>query len=95
LSFLIESGTLQVTIGSVSSSVAVSAGVSSNLFDLGAGKVSAVVSRSSIPAVSVDSPWTVTTSREIQDLNYYFVTSGRDGPAYTTARRDANKGWRR
>ena len=82
LSFLKESGTLQVTIGSVSSSVAVSAGVSSNLFNLGAGKVSAVVSRSSIPAVSVDSPWTVTTSREIQDLNYYFVTSGRDGLAY-------------
>ena len=85
LSFLQESGTLQVTIGSVSSSVAVSAGVSSNLFDLGAGKVSAVVLRSSIPAVSVNSPWTVTTSREIQDLNYYFVTSGRDGVAYATA----------
>ena len=38
LSFLKESGTLQVTIGSVSSSVAVSAGVSSNLFNLGPGR---------------------------------------------------------
>jgi Glycosyl hydrolase family 71 len=95
LSFLKESGTLQATIGPVSSSVAVPAGVSSNLFNLSPGKVSAVVSRSSIPAVSVDSPWTITTSREIQDLNYYFVTSGRDGLAYTTARRDANRGWRR
>ena len=85
LSFLKESGTLQATIGSVSSSVAVSAGVSSSLFNLGPGRVSAVVSRKSVRVVSVDSPWTVTTSRDIQDLNYYFVTSGRNGLAYTTS----------
>lgn len=82
LSFMTQPSDVRATIGGVTSSAAVPAGVTSSLFDLRAGQVSAVVTRSGTNVLSVTSAFTVLNAFTKQDESYYYTSSGRSGFTY-------------
>lgn len=89
LSFLTAPATVRLTINGVDQTLSVPAGVTPSLFNLATGSISAKVERSGQPVVSVSSPFTVKSSFMIQDEQYHFVSSGREGEVYTQVPQDA------
>lgn len=88
LAFMRSDSTIKVTSGSVVTNINVSAGLSSNLVDLQYGnqKVEATNSNGNIV---VNSPYAVKSNFAVQDLQYYFVSSLREG---TTTLNDNKQG---
>ncbi len=77
LSFLTGPASLAVTIGTVSSTTQVAAGVRATLFGLRYGTNAATVTRAGATVATVRSPFGVSASFAVQDLQYYAVASGR------------------
>ncbi|HSH55620.1 MAG TPA: CARDB domain-containing protein, partial [Candidatus Limnocylindrales bacterium] len=82
MAFLTAPGTIKTVVGSKTYTVEAAAGVSTHLFDLSAGTVSATVSRNGAPVATVTSPHKVVTSTTQQNLLYNYVSSGREGFVY-------------
>lgn len=79
LSFLTAPATVVVRVGTASYSVAATAGVSVTSVPLGLGTVSAAITYSNGARLSVTSPFPVVARPVVQDLQYFFVSSARDG----------------
>jgi hypothetical protein len=77
LSFLKASATVTVKVGSNTHTYDAPAGVFAKTVPLAIGSVSATAARSGTGVAAVNSPFPVVERPVIQDLNYYFVTSGR------------------
>jgi hypothetical protein len=77
LSFLKSPATIDATIGGLTQSYSAAAGVQAQLFDLRTGQHSAVVKRDGTQVTAVTTDYDTTATRAVQDLNYYFVSSGR------------------
>ncbi|HSH55551.1 MAG TPA: endo-1,3-alpha-glucanase family glycosylhydrolase [Candidatus Limnocylindrales bacterium] len=82
MAFLTAPGTIKTVVGTKTYSVEAPAGVSTHLFDLSAGTVSATLSRDGSPVATVTSPNKVVTSTTQQNLLYHFVSSGREGEVF-------------
>jgi SpoIID/LytB domain protein len=77
LSFLESPATIDVTIGGRTESYAAKEGVQAQLFDLRSGNHAANVVRNGAPVASVTSLYGTTSTPTVQDLTYYFASSGR------------------
>jgi hypothetical protein len=83
LTFAKAAGTVQVTVGGVTTSCAVKAGVNTCLVPLRAGKVSAKIVRSGATVASLTSPYSVTNAPYVQDFQYVGASSLRQGRTST------------
>jgi hypothetical protein len=79
LSLLTAPATVVVRVGTASYSYNAPAGFSVTSVPLGVGQVSASITYSNGAKLSVVSPNPVVARPVIQDLQYYFASSGRDG----------------
>ncbi len=77
LTFLRAPAQLTATIAGKSSSTQLAAGVQTTLFALGYGSNEATVTRNGATVAAVRSPYPVSASFTVQDLQYYAVGSGR------------------
>ncbi|WP_314246590.1 glycoside hydrolase family 71 protein [Streptomyces sp. DSM 40907] len=78
LSFLTGSGAVRTSVGTTEGSYEAPAGIHSQLLPLKAGTSSAQVVRDGKAGAKVDLPYRVDHKVEVQDLQYYAATSGRD-----------------
>ncbi|MFE5807771.1 endo-1,3-alpha-glucanase family glycosylhydrolase [Streptomyces sp. NPDC056491] len=78
LSFLTGPGSVRTIVGSVRGSHEAPAGIHSQLLPLKVGTSSAQVVREGKSGVQVDLPYRVDYDAEVQDLQYYAATSGRE-----------------
>ncbi|WP_053706331.1 glycoside hydrolase family 71 protein [Streptomyces sp. WM6373] len=78
LSFLTGPAVVRTTVGTARGSHDAPAGVHSKLLPLKAGTSSAHVARDGETAAEVDLPYRVDPKVEVQDLQYYAATSGRE-----------------
>lgn len=85
LAFLTAPASVTVTVGGAATTCALPAGVATCVAPLRAGTVSAAVTRSGSTAVTVASPYQVTSSPYVQDLQYVAVSSLRTGTAVLPA----------
>ncbi|MFD3694833.1 glycoside hydrolase family 71 protein [Streptomyces sp. NPDC058646] len=81
LSFLAAPGVVRTTVGSVKASHDAPAGLHAELLPLKAGTSSAQVVRDGRTKAQVELPYPVDHKVEVQDLQYYAATSGREAPA--------------
>jgi Glycosyl hydrolase family 71 len=84
LTFAKAAGTVQVTVGGVTTSCAVKAGVNTCVVPLRAGKVSAKLVRSGATVASLTSPYSVTNAPYVQDFEYVGASSLRQGSTTST-----------
>ncbi|WP_308286926.1 glycoside hydrolase family 71 protein [Actinomadura parmotrematis] len=77
LSFLKAAATVRATVGGTATDYAAAAGVQAKLFPLAFGANGAAIVRSGTTVASVASPFTVTATPTVQDLQYSIVSSGR------------------
>jgi Glycosyl hydrolase family 71 len=84
LTFAKAAGTVQVTVGGVTTSCAVKAGVNTCVVPLRAGRVSARLVRSGATVASLTSPYTVTNTPYVQDFQYVGSSSLRKGSTTST-----------
>lgn len=82
LSVLPAAGNITVKVGASSYSYSAPAGLSSKTYPLSSGTVYASLSRNNALATDVTSPFAITTSPVVQNLQYHFVVSSRDGKQY-------------
>lgn len=75
--FLRQASTIEVNVGGTVSRVSAPAGVSTHLFDLRTGKITAKVVVNGATTASLASPFTVVSRPVVQDLMYHFVSSAR------------------
>lgn len=78
LSFLTGPGVVRTTVGSVQDSHEAPAGIHSELLPLKTGTSAAYVVRGGKAAAQVELPYRVDHAVEVQDLQYYAATSGRE-----------------
>ncbi|WP_405942409.1 glycoside hydrolase family 71 protein [Streptomyces sp. NBC_00207] len=78
LSFLSGPAVVRTTVGSAKGSHEAPAGIHSQLLPLKAGTSSAQIVRDGKAAAKVDLPYRVDHAVEVQDLQYYAATSGRE-----------------
>lgn len=78
LSFLAGPGVVRTSVGSAKSSHEAPAGIHSELLPLKAGTSSAKLVRDGKTAARVELPYRVDHTVEVQDLQYYAATSGRE-----------------
>ncbi|MFD6228012.1 glycoside hydrolase family 71 protein [Streptomyces sp. NPDC060232] len=78
LSFLTGPAVVRTTVGASRGSHDAPAGIHSELLPLKAGTSSAHVARDGETAAKVDLPYRVEPKAEVQDLQYYAATSGRE-----------------
>ncbi|MFG2981224.1 endo-1,3-alpha-glucanase family glycosylhydrolase [Streptomyces sp. NPDC048258] len=78
LSFLAEPGAVRTTVGSAKATHEAPAGIHSELLPLKAGTTSAQVVRGGRTGAGVELPYEVDRTVEVQDLQYYAATSGRE-----------------
>ncbi|MDT9686676.1 glycoside hydrolase family 71 protein [Streptomyces sp. TRM76323] len=81
LPFLTRPATVRVTVGSSTTTHAAPAGAHPLLVPLRPGGVAAAVVRDGRAGAAVELPYRVVRHPEVQDLQYYAATSGRDTPA--------------
>ncbi|MGI3785078.1 MAG: glycoside hydrolase family 71 protein [Janthinobacterium lividum] len=79
LSFLKSEARISVTVGTRTTTYDAPAGRYDRTVPLGAGTVSAKAVRDGATAVSVTSPFTVTSTPKSQNLQYHFASSARSG----------------
>lgn len=79
LTFLTAPATVDVTVGTAHGQVAVPAGVRATLRPLRTGLSSATVRRAGHTVATAATRWPVHDHVDVQDLQYYAVTSGRPG----------------
>jgi hypothetical protein len=79
LTLLTQPSTVSVTVGSTTTTCQAPVGVGICTVPLGLGKVSAKVVRGGYTTATVASPFTVTNTPTVQDLQYVSVSSGREG----------------
>ncbi|MBW5481460.1 glycoside hydrolase family 71 protein [Streptomyces bambusae] len=77
LSFLASPAAVRTTVGSATSSYEAPAGVHARLLPLRTGTSSATVVRDGRSGASAELPYRVQQRAQVQDLQYYAVTSGR------------------
>ncbi|MGI5200127.1 endo-1,3-alpha-glucanase family glycosylhydrolase [Spirillospora sp. CA-108201] len=77
LTFLAAAAQIKATIGGTASSYDAAAGVQAKLFPLAAGANAASVTRNGATAATVTSPFRVTATPPVQDLQYHAAGSGR------------------
>jgi hypothetical protein len=77
LSVLTAPATVTVKVGSATYSYTAPAGMSAKLFPLGLGQISASAARSGAVTTAVTSPFQVTNTPYVQDLQYVAVSSRR------------------
>jgi hypothetical protein len=77
LTFLNAAATVKVTVGATAVSYSAPAGVFAKLVPLATGKVKATVARGTTTVGIADSPFTVTNTPYVQDLEYFAVSSLR------------------
>ncbi|MFF3209744.1 glycoside hydrolase family 71 protein [Streptomyces sp. NPDC002886] len=77
LSFLTAPASIRTAVGAAGDAHAAPAGVHSELLPLGTGTGSAAVVRDGRTGARVELPYRVDRTVEVQDLQYYAVTSGR------------------
>jgi hypothetical protein len=77
LSFLTAPGMINVKVGSNTYSYSAPAGIYAKTYPLATGQVSATLERTAGAGPSVISPFPVVSAPPIQDLTYYYSTSGR------------------
>jgi hypothetical protein len=77
LTFLTAPATVTITVGGHTQSCQVAAGVDTCTVPLAPGQVSVSVQRAGQVVAAVRSPWTVTTTPYVQDLQYVAVSSRR------------------
>ncbi|MFJ4781530.1 endo-1,3-alpha-glucanase family glycosylhydrolase [Streptomyces sp. NPDC088762] len=78
LSFLTGPGTVRTAVGPAEAAHGAPAGIHSELLPLKPGSVSARVVRDGKTRAEVELPYPVDHTVEVQDLQYYAATSGRD-----------------
>ncbi|MGW3321301.1 endo-1,3-alpha-glucanase family glycosylhydrolase [Streptomyces virginiae] len=78
LSFLTGAGSVRTTVGTAQGGYEAPAGIHAQLLPLKAGTSSAQVVRDGKGGVKVDLPYRVDHKVEVQDLQYYAATSGRE-----------------
>ncbi|MEV0410628.1 glycoside hydrolase family 71 protein [Streptomyces sp. NPDC050448] len=78
LSFLTAPATVRTVVGAARDTHEAPAGVHSELLPLRPGTSSAVVVRDGEPGTEVKLPYAADRTVQVQDLQYYAVTSGRD-----------------
>ncbi|MFV2118348.1 hypothetical protein ACE14D_07835, partial [Streptomyces sp. Act-28] len=78
LPFLTRPATVRVTVGPSTTAHAAPAGVRPLLVPLRPGEVSAAVVRGGRTGAAVELPYRVVRHPEVQNLQYYAATSGRD-----------------
>lgn len=79
LSYLAAPAKITVTIAGTPYTYDAPAGVYAKTYPLALGSVSAKAVRGTTTTANVTSPFTITNKPYVQDLNYYFVSSSRDG----------------
>ena len=79
LSFLPTPATVTVKIGNNDYTYTAPAGVNSQIYPLALGQVTAKVTRGSTTTAGVNSPFPVISNPYVQDLEYYFRSSSREG----------------
>lgn len=79
LTFLTAAATVDVTVGTAHAQVSVPAGVRATLRPLRTGLSSATVRRAGRTVATATTRWPVRAHVDVQDLQYYAVTSGRPG----------------
>lgn len=77
MSFLTAAGQVTAKVGGTTQTWSAPAGASSQVLPLAAGEISAVVTRGGVQTASVLSPFAVTSSPTVQDLQYVAVSSLR------------------
>ncbi|MGI5328552.1 glycoside hydrolase family 71 protein [Actinomadura nitritigenes] len=77
LSFLTAAAQIKASIGTGTSTYNAAAGVQAQLFPLADGTNSATVSRNGTATATVASPFAVTSTPQVQDLQYNAASSGR------------------
>ncbi len=82
LSFLTSSATITLKVGASTYAYSAPAGISSKLYPIEAGNVYANVTRGGSLVTDVSGKFPIVSSRAIQDEQYYYVSSGRDGLDY-------------
>ncbi|WP_240136383.1 glycoside hydrolase family 71 protein [Streptomyces sp. MUM 178J] len=81
LSFLTDRASVRTQVGAADSAYDAPAGVHAELLPLRAGTSSAQAVRGGRTTAQVELPYAVEHRVEVQDLQYYGATSGRDAPA--------------
>ncbi len=85
LTFLTAPGTVSINVGGRTRSCAVDAGVDTCTVPLGIGTPSATVRRGGATVASVTSPYRVTATPHVQDLQYVAASSARQGMSTSPA----------
>lgn len=78
LTFLTAPSDVSVTIGTITRTYRAPAGAAAQLFPLAPGRISAAVRRGDVMVSRVVSPYTVTLTPRVQDLQYYASSSRID-----------------
>lgn len=78
LTFLTSAATVSVTVGGRTETFEAPAGVSAGLVPLRVGEVSVTVTRDGVPVAAVTSPYVVSPTPAVQDMQYYGVSTRRD-----------------
>jgi len=81
LSFLTSPATIEADVGGAAHSYPAPAGVNAQLFDLNAGSHSVLATRNGQTMVSVASQVPTTLTSTVQNLEYFYISSGRTGPS--------------
>ncbi len=79
LSFLAGPAKVEVKVGGNTYMYDAPAGVFSQTYPLAVGTVSAKVTRAGVVTAAVTSPHAISATRAVQDLQYHFAVSSRDG----------------
>lgn len=77
LAFLTAPATLTIDAGGSVTTKSIAAGMSVTRVDLHPGVIQTWITRNSTTSARISSPFTVTTTPYVQDLNYYFLSSRR------------------
>ncbi len=85
LSFLKSAGDVTLKVGGSTNSYSAPAGLSAKTYPLVAGTVYASLNRSGSKYQDVTSPFTVTNSPVVQDEQYHFVSTTRNGSSYAVS----------
>jgi len=84
LSFLTAPATIEADVDGVTHSYPAPAGVNAQLFDLNAGSHSVMTIRNGRTTASVASQFPTTITPTVQNLEYFYMSSGRTGRSAPT-----------